>query len=179
MNSSAMPALESTDSELRTGIYIFQGSIQGEPREIRTTVSYQTIPYLLFPPNENNYYKEYPTLTIWMKPVPKPRETQRDRWAERPSVMRFRFQRDVIRKAMEQFNFVPSEELGLIFYMKMPKMSKVKTARMCGTAHKVRPDLDNMEKAIVDSLYQEDSVLHRKYSTKTWSIEPRIEIYNL
>ena len=176
MNSQAMPALESTDSELRTGIYIFQGSIQGEPREIRTTVSYQTIPYLLFPATNNT---KYPTLTIWMKPVPKPRETQRDRWAERPSVMRFRFQRDVVRKAMEQFNFVPSEELGLVFYMKIPKVSKVKTARMCGTAHKVRPDLDNMEKAIVDSLYQEDSVLHRKYSTKLWSIEPRIEIYNL
>ena len=27
----------------------------------------------------------------YMRPVPKPRETRRDRWVQRPSVMRFRF----------------------------------------------------------------------------------------
>ena len=172
-----MESSESTDSKLKTGIYTYRGSLLNEPKEIRTTVHWGTFPF-----HTSHLRREFSNLTcltIWDKPKPKPRETQRDRWAKRPCVLRFRFFRDIVRSAMEHFQFVPSEELGLVFYMKMPKLSKVKTARMRGKAHRVRPDLDNMEKAIVDSLYQEDSVLHRKYSTKLWSIEPRIEIYNL
>ena len=175
MTSLQTVVSESTNSQLKTGIFTFQGSILGEQKQIRTTVSYRTLPYALFQYDN----KQYETLTIWGKPIPKPRETQRDRWAKRPSVLRFRFFRDVVRGAMEHFNFVPSEELGLIYYMQMPKLSKKKIAERQHTAHRVRPDLDNLEKATVDALFVEDSVLYRKHSTKMWSVEPRTEIYNL
>jgi len=182
MTSPQTVVSESTNSQLKTGIFTFQGSLLGEQKQIRTTVSYRTLPYALFQYDNRDIicpYKEYEILTIWGKPIPKPRETQRDRWAERPSVMRFRFLRDVVRGAMEHFNFVPSEELGLIYYMQMPKLSKKKIAERQHTAHRVRPDLDNLEKATVDALFVEDSVLYRKHSTKMWSVEPRTEIYNL
>ena len=171
MNSHPMHVSESTNSRSKEGIYIYQGSLQGEPKEIRTSVHWE--------PSQYHSYQRDQCLTIWMKPVPKPRETQKDRWTERPSVMRFRFFRDVVRAAMEHFNFVPNEELGLNFYMQMPKMSKTKTAQRVGRPHRVRPDIDNLEKATLDSLFQEDSVVWRKVRSKGWSYEPRIEIWNL
>ena len=176
MESSQMHVSESTDSTLKTGIYIFQGSLLGVPKEIRTTVHWGTIPY-----HTSRLRRDHTLacLTIWDKPLPKPRETQRDRWAKRPCVLKFRFFRDIVRSAMEHFEFVPSEELGLVFYMKMPKLSKIKQAERIHKPHQVRPDLDNLEKATLDALYAEDAVVYLKTALKLWSLEPRIEIWNL
>jgi len=181
MTSLTMDVSESTSYPLNRGIFTYQGFLLDEPKEIRTTVISGNF---LFPLSHHHLVDEIiipgcDCLTIFMKPVPKPRETKKDVWQKRPSVMRFRFFRDVVRGAMEHFNFVPSHELGLKFYMQMPKLSKIKTAERNHKPHELRPDLDNLEKATVDALYVEDSVVHTKLASKKWSLEPRIEIWNL
>ena len=177
MESLQMESSESTDSKLKTGIYTYRGSLLNEPKEIRTTVHWGTFPFHTF--HLRREFDNLACLTIWDKPLPKPRETQRDRWAKRPCVLRFRFFRDIVRSAMEHFGFVPSEELGLVFYMKMPKLSKIKQAERIHKPHQVRPDLDNLEKATLDAVYAEDAVVYLKTALKLWSLEPRIEIWNL
>ena len=116
-----------------------------------------------------------------MQPVPKPRETRADIWKKRPAVMKYRFLRDVVREAMSKTGFVPSSKLGFLFGMQIPKLSKKKTDQMMAMPHMKRPDLDNLEKAIVDALFQdaEDAVVHMKMSMKIWASVPRIEIYKL
>ena len=171
--SFLMPSSEPTGSKLKTGTYTYQVGSSPSQEPIRTSVSYGIFPYA-------GSLQELSRLTIYMRPVPKPRETRRDRWAQRKSVMRFRFFRDVVRSSMEHFNFVPSEQLGLVFYMKMPSsLSKKRASQRVHKAHQVRPDLDNLEKAALDALFAEDAVVYMKIALKMWSLDPRIEIWNL
>jgi Holliday junction resolvase RusA-like endonuclease len=173
---------ESTERQSALGSFTYMGIGPNGQEQILTSLSWYHLPSPF-----SNCCKlgceshKTECLTLWMKPVPKPRETQADRWKKRPSVLRYRFLRDVIRNVMEHYSFVPSCELGLIFYMQMPKWSKVKKERMIGSPHMKRPDLDNLEKATVDALFQnaEDAVVHRKMAMKKWSSKPHIEIWNL
>lgn len=67
-------------------------------------------------------------------PVPKPRQTQRDRWKKRGSVLRYRNFADEVRLMK-----VPLPEAGahIIFHIPMPmSWSKKKKAEMNGKPHK-------------------------------------------
>ena len=64
--------------------------------------------------------------------------------------------------------------------MKMPSsLSKKRASQRVHKAHQVRPDLDNLEKAALDALFAEDAVVYMKIALKMWSLDPRIEIWNL
>ena len=107
-------------------------------------------------------------------PVPKPRQTQSDKWKKRPSVMRYRAFADEVR-----YKRVDMPEFGshVIFYMPMPKSwSKKKKKEMAGTAHQQKPDVDNLIKALKDSLFADDSHIWDYRITKIWSEMGGIEI---
>ena len=47
---------------------------------------------------------------------------------------------------------------------------------MNGTAHKQKPDIDNMLKALLDACYKDDSVVSSVTLVKKWSYKGFIEV---
>ena len=108
-------------------------------------------------------------------PVPKPRQTQADRWKKRPCVMRYRAFADECRaKDVEIIN-----GSTVIFYLPMPKSwSKKKKALMLGKGHQQKPDVDNLLKAVMDAVLKEDCHIYDIHSQKFWAEKGRIYLEN-
>src|SRR5690554_3514466 len=88
-------------------------------------------------------------------PMGKPRMTQRDKWKQRPEVMRYRAFRDEVRIRGVK---LPESGYHLTFVLPMPKSwSKKKRDAMRGAPHQQRPDKDNLEKALLDAIFEEDA----------------------
>lgn len=119
-----------------------------------------------------------------VSPCPKPRMTQRDRWEERPAVIRYRSFCDSVRS--EWPDGVPYPEAGahIVFHIPMPKSwSKRRRADMAGRPHRGRKDgaravdKDNLEKALQDALCEDDSHVWHSTTEKRWASAGYIEIY--
>ena len=110
------------------------------------------------------------TYSVEVTPVPKPRMTQSDRWKKRPAVVRYyRYKDDLVFAALAQ-GFVLESEIELDFYLPMPKSwSKKKQAEMDGKPHQAKPDIDNLAKAVMDALLDEDSHVWSLRARKFWS----------
>lgn len=107
-------------------------------------------------------------------PVPKPRMTQRDKWQKRPAVMRYRAFCDEVRALGCD---VPESGSHVIFHMPMPKSwSKKKRIEMLGQPHQQKPDIDNLEKALLDAVLKDDSGVWDIRTTKYWSENGSITI---
>ena len=104
-------------------------------------------------------------------PVPQPRMVQSDRWNKRPRVLRYRAFRDECRLK----KVVLPENYHVIFVMPMPKSwSGKKCKRMSGQPHRSKPDKDNLEKALLDAVYEEDSIVWDGRVTKVWGYTGKI-----
>lgn len=117
-------------------------------------------------------------MIIKITPVPKPRMTQRDRWAKRPAVVRYHEFCDALRTLWGHTGEgdVP-ESLSLTFFMPMPKSwSDKKKANMLNKPHQQRPDIDNLAKAFLDALCEDDSYVYHLEATKVWSGEGAIQV---
>lgn len=113
-------------------------------------------------------------------PVGKPRQTQKDKWAKRPCVLRYRAFADEIRRQSTRLGFqFPRRGVRLKFHLPMPaSWSAKKKAAMLGQAHEQKPDLDNLVKAVKDALLAEDSVVsHYGEIEKVWGHRGLIEAY--
>jgi hypothetical protein len=123
----------------------------------------------------------------WVAPVEaigKPRMTRRDTWKRRPGVVRYHAWCDTFRM------FVPDEAWELIrsgrvvtvswvAHFVVPKScSMAEVRRRRGQPHRVKPDRDNIDKAILDCLFEQDSVIAAGSLLKTWSLvdEPQISM---
>ena len=107
-------------------------------------------------------------------PVPKPRQTQADKWRQRPSVMRYREFADRCRLLG-----VTIREGGdrITFLMPMPRSwSKKAREQMRGKPHQQRPDVDNLAKALLDAVFPEDCRVWDSRMTKIWADEGGIRI---
>lgn len=106
-------------------------------------------------------------------PVPAPRQTRSDRWNERPCVMRYREFRDNVKRLDIKVNNGDK----VIFYLPIPKSwSKKKKAEHDGAPHMQKPDVDNLLKALLDAIYEDDSHIYSIAAEKRWSHTPRIEV---
>lgn len=113
-------------------------------------------------------------LSYHITPVPAPRMTRSDKWKKRPCVMRYFSFRDKVKDLG-----ISVEPYGthVRFFMPMPKSwSKKKKAEMNGTLHQQKPDVDNLLKALLDSIFKDDAHIADIRATKIWSVEGRIEI---
>lgn len=71
---------------------------------------------------------------------------------------------------------VPSR-LYIIFAMPMPKSwSARKRLQMRDMPHQQRPDIDNLLKAFLDCLCEDDSYVHEVHAVKVWSDDPHITV---
>ena len=107
-------------------------------------------------------------------PVPKPRQTRSDKWKKRDCVMRYRAFADQVHYSGMT---LPECCYHIIFVLPMPaSWSKKKKAEMDGKPHRQRPDRDNLEKALLDALYDDDSHIWDGRTTKIWGREGKIII---
>ena len=107
-------------------------------------------------------------------PIGKPRMTQRDKWQKRPPVLRYRAFCDEVR-----LNHVSLPESGyhVTFILPMPaSWSRKRRAEMCGKPHQQKPDKDNLEKALLDAVFDEDSHVWDGRVTKIWGEKGQIVI---
>jgi Holliday junction resolvase RusA-like endonuclease len=110
-----------------------------------------------------------------VNPVAKPRMTQRDRWAKRSIVLKYRAFCDECRLKMTD---VTLDGARVIFHVPMPQSwSKKKKVRMNTRPHRQRPDLDNFMKALGDALMDEDSGIADMCLSKRWALSGAIEIH--
>lgn len=110
-----------------------------------------------------------------IKPVPKPRMTQKDKWNPSERAKRYFAYKDECRLLGIE---VPEFGAHIVFHLPMPRSwSKKKKEEMRGRAHKKRPDKDNLEKALLDAIYGEDCVVWDSRVTKLWADTGYIEIF--
>jgi Holliday junction resolvase RusA-like endonuclease len=104
-------------------------------------------------------------------PMGKPRMTQRDKWQKRPCVIRYRLYCDQIR---EEAGEIPPEPLAVHIKAFLPmaaSWSKKKKAENVGKRQRLKPDWDNIGKAICDALFDEDSCIAVGITEKFWCNE--------
>ena len=119
-------------------------------------------------------------MLVDIDPVAKPRMTRADKWKKRPCVMRYRQFADDLREAIAKANFVVGNQLYMEFHIPMPKSwSKKKKAELIGSPHfQSTPDTDNLCKACLDALIDQDCRVWHLEAKKYWSEKGRIKIEN-
>lgn len=121
--------------------------------------------------------------TYNITPIAAPRMTRSDKWRKKnhPNP------KWEIRACVEKYwNFKDKvKELGInvenrnhvSFYIPMPKSwNDKKKERINGKPHEQRPDVDNLTKALLDSIFKEDSHIYDIRISKHWSYEGKITI---
>lgn len=119
----------------------------------------------------------------WVKcylvPVGKPRMTRRDKWARRPAVLRYRAFADALRSCLKGAVPKQARSVSWIAYFPMPaSWSAKKRAQHAAAPHTAKPDRDNVDKAILDALFDDDAHVSDGVIKKRWDDGggPRIEI---
>lgn len=106
---------------------------------------------------------------IWVYPskaVPAPRQSRRDTFRPRPPVMRYHALRDELRARKA---FCPTPFHHLIFVLQMPSTwNRKQLVANEGMPHLHTPDRDNLEKAFLDSVLENDSHIFDGRVTKLW-----------
>lgn len=112
-----------------------------------------------------------------IKPCPKPRMTRADSWKKRPIVLKYWRFTDELKLQAKRLNYKPGDKVSLIFYIPMAKSwSKKKREQMLGKPHKQKPDIDNLAKAFLDGLLEEDSWVWSLTAEKYWANEGSIMV---
>jgi len=104
-------------------------------------------------------------------PCPAPRMVQSDKWRKRPCVLRYRAFKDDLRRYITE---VPVP-LRITFILPMPESwSEKKKANHFHKPHQQKPDIDNLVKAFMDALLDDDSHVWSVKAEKYWGKEGSI-----
>lgn len=118
----------------------------------------------------------------------KPRMTRRDKWKQRPCVMRYRAWADTVRASLcnQAERGIPQNpktpvEVEAFAYIAFPSSySRKKREELAGTPHLIRPDSDNILKGLVDALWRKsDSHVYDQRCVKRWEdgFGPRVKLH--
>lgn len=118
------------------------------------------------------------TFVIPGTPVGKPRQTQRDRWAKRKCVMDYRAWADTARAMIgrtTKYELKGPHRLEVVAHFAIPPSHKKTIA---GQYHTVKPDGDNVIKALADALFHNDQMIVDQRIVKRWAGQDgaRVEI---
>lgn len=112
---------------------------------------------------------EYPIV-----PVAKPRMTQRDKWKGRDCVKRYHAFKDECRLHHLRVN-LSGDHITFIIPMPQSWPEKKKT-NMDGLPHQLKPDADNLLKAVWDAMLPNDCAVWDCRVTKRWGRTGKIII---
>lgn len=116
--------------------------------------------------------------TIEGDPVGAPRMTQRDKWQRRPCVLRYRAWKDRARLAAGCLP--PADKINSLSWTAVfappPSWSPRKRTAAMGTLHRSKPDRDNIDKAVLDALFDDDKAIAAGTLTKVWGFPERLEV---
>lgn len=141
----------------------------------------ETNPYVL-DPNRKFYLFD-------IVPISAPRMTQSDRWRtnpehedinkrQRPVVTKYFAYKNELTRQVAELNYEVKPVLDILFIMPMPNSwSGKKKERMNGLPMKVKPDTDNLLKAVKDTLCKNDSHIWRETAEKRWGYRGSIIIF--
>lgn len=91
--------------------------------------------------------------------------TRRDKWQQRPVVMRYREFSDQVKLS----GLTIRSGDHILFTLPMPgSWAKKRKAALDGEPHQQTPDVDNLCKAILDALFSDDSHIWDLRLTKRW-----------
>lgn len=108
-----------------------------------------------------------------IEPLPKPRMTRADKWKQRACVMRYRAFKDECRA--HGVEIYPA--MDVVFRIPMPdSWSAKKRSTMAGQPHQQKPDIDNLAKALLDAVCDDDSHVWHVNAKKIWAEIGAIEI---
>ena len=114
------------------------------------------------------------TLILDIEPIGKPRMTQRDKWHSRPATTKFwNFKRNIQIQAKKQ-KFTLSDCIEIYCFIQKPKSERKKGI----FAHRKKPDIDNIVKAILDSLKDYDQTIYIITVVKLYADFNKIVIVN-
>jgi len=107
-------------------------------------------------------------------PIPKPRMTQSDKWGKREIVQRYW----AFKKEVRALRLNVENGDGIQFTIPMPaSWSKKKKKEMLGQPHQQKPDIDNLLKALLDAVYDDDCCIYKLSELeKIWGISGKIRI---
>ena len=107
-------------------------------------------------------------------PIPAPRQVRSDTWRPSPGVVRYRQFRDEVRRLGIQ---VPESGAHIVFCLPIPpSWSKKKTAEQLGRPHQQKPDVDNLLKALLDAIFENDCQVWDVRASKIWGTHGEIRI---
>lgn len=110
-----------------------------------------------------------------IEPIGKPRMTQRDKFVKRKCTTEYWNFKDYLNKD----GFCLSNKFSILFCLPFPKTySKKKCKELFLKPHQQKPDIDNMLKAVIDSLKDDDKSICDIKARKVWSYKPAIFIIN-
>lgn len=116
---------------------------------------------------------------VLIEPMGAPRMTQRDKWKKRPVVLRYFAFKDKMRAACKRIMTAPATVSWTAYFPMPESWSAKKKAAMSGKPHCTKPDRDNVDKAILDALFEQDQCVATGTITKRWDdgLGARIEIF--
>lgn len=114
-----------------------------------------------------------------IKPCPAPRMTKADAWKKRPCVLRYFAFKDEVK--LKNVNYECGQEI--IFVIPFPKSySKKKKESLDGKPHLLKPDVDNLLKALLDAIFNKETgkddahIWHIGDIKKVWGHDGKIII---
>ena len=117
-------------------------------------------------------------ITFKIRPVPKPRQSIRDKWSPSKSTLRYRLFADELRYQAMDMKFVLPDSFAVEFVIPMPKSWSIRQkSLMNGRPHKQTPDLSNLLKSLEDALRKEDKEIWDVHASKRWGETGLIRIY--
>ena len=103
---------------------------------------------------------------VYGNPIAKPRMTRRDVWKKRPCVVKYRAWADKIRAEVPK---IESGKIRLKYYIAFPASYPTKKReKLKGCPHTLRPDIDNLNKGVLDALFEDDCGVHEIHAEKKW-----------
>ena len=115
-----------------------------------------------------------------IKPIGKPRMTQRDKWAKRDCVNNYYQYKDILTSEALKQKYTLGNNVEILFQLPFPNYwSKKKKKEMVNKPHQIKPDIDNLIKSVLDSLSNNDQTVFKVFAVKSWAEKGKIIIKNV
>lgn len=117
-------------------------------------------------------------IVIKINPIGKPRMTQRDKWSKRSAVLKYWAYKDFLIFEAKRQGYELNNALQAEYFIEMPNSwSKKKKSEMYLKPHQNKPDIDNIDKGVMDALLKDDSAVYKSHTSKYWAYEGAIILH--